>query len=161
MSETPDPGHLPPGEYAGVIVRDAETGEILAVEHLSEGEGPPLDPPAREGWLARNKVLLDTIRPITEVASLAGTPALRAAVAGAWLVVDAARLHAEPPENRARTGLRAASLGLAGIGLAATLRGAPRALASRGAILGGLRRALDTAERVIARREREGGSPSD
>lgn len=148
MDDTED---LPPGRYEGIIVRDADTGEILSVEYLGEDAEFPDDVPP-ESWLARNRALLDALRPITEIASLAGTPAMRAAVAGAWIVVDAARLRQEPQNTGTR--LRIASLGLAGLGLAAGLRGAPAALRAKAGVIARVRRAVTTAEQVIRARNR-------
>lgn len=146
-----DRKNLPPGPYEGIIVRDAATGEILSVEMLADDSALPPDPPT-EDWLKRNARLLDTIRPVTEIAALAGSPVLRAAVVGAWLVVDAARLAADPEMPRGRKGLRAAALSLAGLGLAAGLRGAPAALASKARLIGAARQALMVAEQVLRAR---------
>ncbi len=156
MSDPQNDPASPPGAYRGVIVRDAETGEILAVEMLDETAELPPEP---ESWLKRNAKTLDALRPVTEAASLAGSPVLRAVVAGAWLVVDAARLREEPREEgtRLRRGLRAASIAFAGLGIVAGIRSAPKALRARKALIGALRRAAATAEQTLRAKDRQPG----
>lgn len=143
---------------SGIIVRDAETGRILAV-HPVDDEGFA-DAARRvdraEGWAARHRETLDLIRPFTELAALAGTPVMRVAVAGAWLVVDAALLRDEVREDRVsrlRGRMAAGALGLAGLALAAGTRLAPAALRARAGLIGGAQRAIVLAERIARRIE--------